>query len=160
MGRPTALFAIRVISRALPFYKNEESPNMLIPIALHKDEHTGYGVTVPDLPGCFSYGETVEEAVANAKEAAYFHIDGMIEDGMFDDLKASNIQDLQGQEDFKDAVWLLLEIDPAKISQQQTRFNVSWPQYLLDRVDEYTAIHHETRSGFLAKAALKLINQS
>ena len=119
---------------------------MLIPIALHKDEHTGYGVTVPDLPGCFSYGETVEEAVANAKEAAYFHIDGMIEDGMFDDLKASNIQDLQSQEDFKDAVWLLLEIDPAKISQQQTRFNVSWPQYLLDRVDEYTAVHHETRS--------------
>ena len=94
------------------------------------------------------------------KEAAYFHIDGMIEDGMFDDLKASNIQDLQGQEDFKDAVWLLLEIDPAKISQQQTRFNVSWPQYLLDRVDEYTAVHHETRSGFLAKAALNLINRS
>lgn len=47
-----------------------------------------------------------------------------------------------------------------KISQQQVRFNVSWPQYLLDRVDEYTSENHETRSGFLAKAALTAMNQT
>lgn len=131
---------------------------MFIPAALHKDEHSVYGVTIPDLPGCFSYGDTVEEALANAKEAAYFHIDGLIEDGLFQELVPSSIKTLQ--DDFQDAVWVMLEIDPAKISSQQTRFNVSWPQYLLNRVDEYTAAHHETRSGFLAKAALAAINQS
>jgi len=132
---------------------------MFIPVALHKDEHSVYGVTIPDLAGCFSYGDTVEEALANAKEAAYFHIDGLIEDGLFQDLAPSSIETLQAQDEFKDAVWVMLEIDPAKISSQQTRFNVSWPQYLLNRVDEYTAAHHETRSGFLAKAALNAMNQ-
>ena len=132
---------------------------MFIPVALHKDEHSVYGATVPDLPGCFSYGDTVEEALANAKEAAYFHIDGLIEDGLFQDLAPSSIETLQAQDEFKDAVWVMLEIDPTKISSQQTRFNVSWPQYLLNRVDEYTAAHHETRSGFLAKAALNAMNQ-
>ena len=132
---------------------------MFIPVALHKDEHSVYGATVPDLPGCFSYGDTVEEALANAKEAAYFHIDGLIEDGLFQDLVPSSIETLQAQDEFKDAVWVMLEIDPTKISSQQTRFNVSWPQYLLNRVDEYTAAHHETRSGFLAKAALNAMNQ-
>ena len=35
---------------------------MHCPIVIHKDTGTGYGVTVPDLPGCFSAGDTLEEA--------------------------------------------------------------------------------------------------
>lgn len=30
---------------------------------------SAYNVTVPALPGCFTYGETVEEAIEMAKEA-------------------------------------------------------------------------------------------
>ena len=133
---------------------------MFIPAALHKDEHSAYGVTIPDLPGCFSYGDTVEEAIANARSAAYMHIDGMIEDGEFKNLAVSSIADLSQEPDYHGATWVMIDIDPAKISQQQIRFNVSWPQYLLDRVDEYTSANHETRSGFLAKAALIAMNQA
>ena len=32
-------------------------------------ESTGYSVTVPALPGCFTHGATVEEALAEAREA-------------------------------------------------------------------------------------------
>lgn len=133
---------------------------MFIPAALHKDEHSAYGVTVPDLPGCFSFGDTIEEAITNAQTAAYLHIDGMIEDGEFKNLNASSIADLSQDTDYQGATWVMIEIDPAKISQQQIRFNVSWPQYLLDRVDEYTATNHETRSGFLAKAAISAMRQA
>lgn len=133
---------------------------MFIPAALHKDSHSVYGVTIPDLPGCFSYGDTIEEAITNARSAAYMHIDGMIEDGEFKNLSASSIADLSQESDYDGATWVMIEIDPAKISQQQIRFNVSWPQYLLDRVDEYTSANHETRSGFLAKAALIAMNQT
>lgn len=133
---------------------------MFIPAALHKDEHSAYGVTIPDLPGCFSFGDTAEEAIANAQAAAYMHIDGMIEDGEFKNLTTSSIDDLSKNPDYRDAVWVMVEIDPSRISQQQTRFNVSWPQYLLERVDAYTAANHETRSGFLAKAALNALNQA
>ena len=35
----------------------------------------GYSVMVPELPGCFTFGDTVEEALANAKEA----IEGCLE---------------------------------------------------------------------------------
>ena len=41
---------------------------MFIPAALHKDSHSAYGVTIPDLPGCFSYGDTIEEAISNTAE--------------------------------------------------------------------------------------------
>ena len=33
------------------------------------EEGEGYTVTVPDLPGCVTEGDTVEEALANAREA-------------------------------------------------------------------------------------------
>jgi antitoxin HicB len=36
---------------------------------LSKEEGGGYLVEYPDIPGCMSDGETVEEAIANGKEA-------------------------------------------------------------------------------------------
>ena len=48
---------------------------------VHKDEGTSYGVSFPDVPGCISAGDTLEEALVNAAEALAFHFDGMQEDG-------------------------------------------------------------------------------
>jgi antitoxin HicB len=36
---------------------------------LSKDEGGGYLVEYPEIPGCMSDGETVEEAIANGREA-------------------------------------------------------------------------------------------
>lgn len=48
---------------------------------LHKDKHSSYGVSFPDLPGCFSGGETEEEAMRNAAEALALHIQCLREIG-------------------------------------------------------------------------------
>ncbi len=44
------------------------------------DGETGYGVFFPDLPGCVSSGDTVDEAVRDAEEALSLHLSGMTED--------------------------------------------------------------------------------
>ena len=44
-----------------------------------KDEG-GYVVSFPDLPGCLSSGETIEEAIANANDAKAAWISSAIED--------------------------------------------------------------------------------
>jgi antitoxin HicB len=36
---------------------------------LSKDEGGGYLVEFPDIPGCMSDGETIEDAIANGREA-------------------------------------------------------------------------------------------
>lgn len=36
---------------------------------VHKDEHSAFGVSFPDLPGCFSSADRVEDIVPNAREA-------------------------------------------------------------------------------------------
>jgi hypothetical protein len=42
---------------------------MLYPVIIHKDEGTDYSVTVPDFPGVFSGGGTLEEALAHVQDA-------------------------------------------------------------------------------------------
>jgi len=46
-------------------------------VILIPDETGGYVVKVPSLPGCYSQGESVDEALANVKEAIELHIEDM-----------------------------------------------------------------------------------
>lgn len=41
-----------------------------------------YSAYVPDLPGCVSVGDTLEEVRASIQEAIAFHIRGLREDGL------------------------------------------------------------------------------
>jgi antitoxin HicB len=46
-------------------------------ITLVPEDEGGYTVLVPSLPGCFSFGRTVEEAAAHAKEAIALHLQNL-----------------------------------------------------------------------------------
>jgi predicted RNase H-like HicB family nuclease len=48
---------------------------------VHKEKGTSYGVSFPDVPGCISTGDTLEEALANAADALAWHISAMRQDG-------------------------------------------------------------------------------
>jgi antitoxin HicB len=50
-------------------------------ILLHKEPEGGYTVNVPSLPGCITYGEDVDEAIAMAKEAIELYIEELKERG-------------------------------------------------------------------------------
>jgi antitoxin HicB len=44
-------------------------------------EEGGYTVTVPALPGCVTQGETLEEAIAMARDATRGYIASLLKDG-------------------------------------------------------------------------------
>jgi predicted RNase H-like HicB family nuclease len=48
---------------------------MKFTVVLHPEKNGGYSVSVPALPGCYSEGETREEALANIKEAIRLHLE-------------------------------------------------------------------------------------
>ena len=48
-------------------------------IVLEPLDEGGFMVTVPALPGCFSYGLTQEDAIAKAREAIELHVDALVE---------------------------------------------------------------------------------
>jgi predicted RNase H-like HicB family nuclease len=129
---------------------------MRYPIVIHKDRKSDYGVTVPDLPGCFSAGSTMDEAIAMARQAIELHMEGLIEEGQAIP-DPTPIERHKKNPDFADGVWAMVEIDPADLRIHAKRVNVTLPERVLDSIDRFAAAHGETRSGLLAKAATKYI---
>jgi predicted RNase H-like HicB family nuclease len=126
---------------------------MQYPIFIHKDKDSDYGVIVPDLPGCFSAGATIEEAIQNAHEAIECHLQGLLLDNEAIPLNKPIEQHLDNP-DFKDGLLAVVEIDISKISGKTTRINISLPERFLAQIDEYTHQHGGNRSGFLVDAAM------
>lgn len=129
---------------------------MLFPIAIEPgSDTTAFGVVVPDIPGCFSAGDTLDEALSNAKEAIDFHLEGMVEDG--DDIPvASSVQAHAANPEYQGFIWAVVDIDIAQYLGKAEKINVTLPASLITRIDRFVSTHPEykTRSGFLATAAL------
>jgi len=131
---------------------------MRYPVVIHKDGESGYGVSVPDLPGCFSAGDTLEEAVESAQEAIACHLEGLLMDG--EPLPAmQSLETRQASDDYQGGVWALVDVDISKLSSKTKRINVTLPARVLAIVDEAAAREGETRSGLLARAALSYVER-
>lgn len=50
-------------------------------IRLQKEQEGSYTVSVPSLPGCITYGNNIDEAIAMAKEAIELYIESLVEHG-------------------------------------------------------------------------------
>lgn len=124
---------------------------MIFPVVIHKDTNSDYGVTVPDLPGCFSAGESMEEALANVKEAIECHLEGMMEDNEQIPVPQP-ISTHQTNPEYANGTWAIVEVDISKLTSKAKRINITLPERLLDKVDRYSKKHGITRSGLLARS--------
>ena len=50
-------------------------------VVVHQAEEGGFWVEVPALPGCYSQGETVEEALGNVQEAIELYLEVLRDEG-------------------------------------------------------------------------------
>jgi site-specific recombinase XerD/predicted RNase H-like HicB family nuclease len=57
------------------------SPVRTYSIVVDPDPEGGYTVTVPALPGCITQGETIDECIANAKEAIALYLEDLTASG-------------------------------------------------------------------------------
>ena len=125
---------------------------MRFPVVLHTDDGVRYGVIVPDLPGCFSAGDTFDEALDSVHEAIELHLEGLIEEG--GDVPVPRaIAAHRANPDFADGVWAAIDIDVSRYEGKAEEINITIPRRLLVKIDEYAKSHGSTRSGFLAEAA-------
>jgi len=124
---------------------------MRFPIVLHR-----YGVTVPDLPGCFSAGETFEDALASVQEAIDLHLEGLIEDGGNAPVPRS-ISEHRANPNFADGIWAVVDVDVSRFDGRTEKINITVPRRVLAQIDAYAKAHGATRSGFLVQAARQIM---
>lgn len=130
---------------------------MLYPVYVHAgDENHYHGVTLPDFPGCFSGADTWEDLPANIQEAVEVHFEG--ED--MEIPEPTPLEKLVANPEYRGGAWMMADIDLGRIRSKSVRINISLPGYLVRRIDEYAKGQHLSRSGFIAKAAERLMQDS
>jgi predicted RNase H-like HicB family nuclease len=130
---------------------------MLYPIAIEmgNDEHA-YGVAVPDIKGCFSAGDTLDEAVKNAKEAIEGHLEILAEMGQLPP-EAASLGYWSEDEEYKGWVWAVVEINIEPYMGKSSKLNVTLPKLLAKKIDDKVKEHpdlYSNRSHFLQVAAM------
>ena len=128
---------------------------MHYPVAIERgDVKHAYGVVVPDLPGCFSAGDSMDEALANAREAILLHLEGLLDAG--EPLPAPmEIAAHQGRKEFAGWIWAVVPVDMKDIDDAVERINVTIPRRVLRVIDAAAAQAGTSRSGYLVESAMR-----
>jgi predicted RNase H-like HicB family nuclease len=126
---------------------------------VEKDADSAFGVWFPDVEGCFSAGDTLDEAVASAAQALRQHVEVLQSAGRSVP-PARSIDALLDDGEVKAAVTagaILFAVPLLADAGRTVRINVTIDRGLVTQIDEAAAMRGLTRSAFLAQAAREKI---
>ena len=131
---------------------------MRYPIILHTDDQRQFGVTVPDMPGCFSQGDSVENAINNAREAILFHAKGLLSSKQTIPLPTEfvDLSDFQG--DPGTALIAYADVDIELLLGPARRINITIKEANLQIIDIRAKARGMNRSEYLAYAGTHFEN--
>ncbi len=115
---------------------------------VHKEEDSAWGVHFPDLPGCFSAADELDEVQANASEAVTLYLEGE------QPPEPSPIEKIRemAADDLAEGAFLLA-VPYVYTANRPQRINISIDRGVLDAIDAAAALRKLTRSAFLTEAA-------
>jgi predicted RNase H-like HicB family nuclease len=115
---------------------------------VHKDADSAYGVTFPDLPGCFSAADDLNDVVKNAAEA----LELWFEDEPFIAPRSAAEIAMEHGEDLARGAFLIAVPYIVPMG-KPVRVNLSLDAGMLAAIDSAAADRKLTRSAFLVQAA-------
>lgn len=121
---------------------------MYFPAAVFIEQGKAYGVTLPDIPGCNTAGDTLEEALANVQDAVELALEDARERP-----EPSPLERHKDDPDFCDAVWAMVNVDLGFLDERTVRINITLPAGTLEEIDRTAKGRGLTRSAFLVRAA-------
>ncbi|WP_131196227.1 type II toxin-antitoxin system HicB family antitoxin [Lichenihabitans psoromatis] len=125
------------------------------PIAIEQgSERTAFGIVVPDLPGCFSAGDTLDDAMMGVEEAVAAWIDAALDAG--DTIPApSSLGIIQADATYSGWTFAVVSVDPGLLDDTIERVNITLPRRVLKRLDALARAAGESRSGYIAQLTLE-----
>ncbi len=123
---------------------------MLFPVVVHKDPRSDFGVTIPDIPGCFTAGASLDEALRSVQQAVELHLDGADEVPV-----PSRLDRWTSDPEYRDGLFALVDIDLRFLEEETIRVNITAKRSTLAAIDRLAKARGEDRSEFLIRAALE-----
>lgn len=119
---------------------------------IEKDTDSAFGISFPDVPGCFSAADEVDDVLRNAIEALELHLE--------DDTapKARALDQVAADRDVRQALETgayLLAVPLIRNERRPVRINISLDKGTVDAIDNAARRRGLTRSAFIAEASLK-----
>jgi predicted RNase H-like HicB family nuclease len=126
---------------------------------IEKEPDSAFGVWFPDVEGCFSAGDTLEEAVANAAAALRQHTEAL-ESAGHRLAPSRTADDVLRDKDVRASVKagaLLFAVPLLADAGRTVRINISLDKALVDQIDTAASTRGLTRSAFIAQATREKI---
>ncbi len=122
---------------------------------VHNDEGSAYGVHFPDVPGCVSASDELDDLLTNATEALALHLEGE------EVPEARHLNVVRNDKDVKTDLAegaFLLAVPYIQLSGRTEKANITMDAGLLNAVDTTAKERGLTRSAFLADLARREIS--
>lgn len=125
---------------------------MRYPLIVLKDAESSYNGLLPDFPGCYPMGETLDELLGNVQDA--------VETWMLDEdpsifPRPSSLEAAYQLEQASGRTLVLVDVDTAFLDQATQRINITVPRYALGIIDKAARANGQPRSAYLVRAALE-----
>ena len=119
---------------------------------------TAFGVVVPDLPGCFSAGDSLDEAMDAVNEASAAWIDAALDAGQ-PVPPPSSLEAIRRLPDYQGWTVGVVDIDAALFDDTIERVNITLPRRVLRRLDDLAARKRQSRGAFIADLTMQQRNE-
>ena len=124
---------------------------MRFPMIIYKSEKSGYGGLLPDFPGCYPMGETLDELVADVQGAVETWMEG--EDPTVFPVPTS-LEAVRESADAKGRTLMVVDVNTAFLENVTARVNITVPRYALAAIDKLAKAHGISRSAYMVHASL------
>lgn len=125
---------------------------MKYPVAIWNTDGV-YTAEVPDLPGVVTEADSVATLETSVKEAAAGWMEAELDSGR-PIPEPSLAEHYMSNPDYRDCLWMLIDIDIAALSDKTERVNICLPSRVLRRLDFLAANSGASRSGYLSQLVL------
>ncbi len=125
---------------------------MKYPVAIWNTDGV-YTAEVPDLPGVITEADSIALLERAVKEAASGWMEAELDDGRLIP-EPTLVEHYILNPDYKDCLWMLVDIDIDALSDKTERINICLPSRVLRRLDFLAANAGSSRSSYLSQLVL------
>ncbi len=118
---------------------------------VYKSDPSSYGGFLPDFPGCYPMGETLDELMQDVQSAVETWMEG--EDPAIFPLPSS-LESVQASEDAKGRALVLVDVNTSFLDGATERVNITVPRYALSAIDRLAKAQGMSRSAYMVKSSL------
>lgn len=117
-------------------------------------ESPSFGAFIPDLPGCMTQADSMDEIFESAKEAAMCWIDAAFDSGITLPKQRELSEIVESEPEYNGMIWGVIDVDLSMFTDKTERINICLSRRVINRLDAMAQKSGSSRSGYIAQLVM------